>query len=102
MTFPKAASSTARNKPIFYSLVSMCRSFQWQECNSADALELNAAHDQELAQVLKLVEAAVARLDEDLAAVDGIVKCIVCIAVKSELLAERCQRMALELRPDTA
>ena len=52
---------------------------------SADCLELYSSDNKELTQILKLEEAAVACLDKDLAAVDGIVQRIVGIVIQPEL-----------------
>ena len=68
----------------------------------ADCLQLYAAHYEELAQVLKLEETAVAGLHEDLAAVDGIVQGVVGVVLEVELLAQGCECVTAELGPDLA
>ena len=58
---------------------------------SANSLNLYSSHYQELAKVLKLEQPSVAGLDEDLAAVDGVVQRVVGIVLEVVLLAERLQ-----------
>lgn len=49
-------------------------------------LELNAADNQEFAQILEFVQFAVAATDKNLAAVDGVVQGVVGIVLKAEVV----------------
>ena len=74
--------------------------FTWEApLFSTDCFQFYASDYQELAKVLEFVESAVAGFHEDLAAIDGIVQRIVGVVLKIELLAQRGQGMASELRP---